>query len=123
MGALFTFVATVFAQAPAENQGPDKMMMEKKEMKRKMMSFSGEVTNMDMAGEMMTAKGEKGDMTFDLSGAKMKGEMKAGDKVRVKYIEKNGKMMASSVLMAGGTMMKKKEMEKGMQMEQPAPAK
>jgi microtubule-associated protein 1 len=108
------FAVTLFAQAPAEKAAPEKMMMEKKEMNPKMMSFSGEVTNMDMASKMMTVKGKKGDMTFDVSRAKTKGEMKAGDRVTVKYTEKDGKMMASSVMMAGGKKMKKKEMEKGM---------
>ncbi|MGD0237848.1 MAG: hypothetical protein ABSC55_25365 [Syntrophorhabdales bacterium] len=52
---------------------------------------------MDMKAKMMTVKGKKGDVTFDVSGAKMKGEMKAGDKVHVKYMEKEGKMMATSL--------------------------
>jgi Cu/Ag efflux protein CusF len=95
------FISTVFAQAPSE----------KKEMKAKAMSFSGEVTNMDMAAKMMTVKGKDKDMTFDVSGAKIMGEMKAGDKVSVKYMEKDGKMMASSVKMAGGKKMEKKEMK------------
>ena len=65
--------------------------------KSKGMKFTGEVTNMDMAGQMMTVKGKKGDMTFDVSSAKMKGQVKAGDMVTVKYMEKDGTMMASSV--------------------------
>jgi hypothetical protein len=117
------FVTTVFAQAPAEKPAPEKMMMEKKEMKSKMMSFSGEVTNMDMMAKMMTVKGKKGEMTFDMTGAKMKGEMKAGDKVTVKYMEKEGKMMASSAMMAGGKKMEMKDMKHEMKMEQPAPMK
>jgi hypothetical protein len=116
------FVTAVFAQAPAEKPAPEKMM-EKKEMKPKMMSFSGEVTNMDMMAKMMTVKGKKGEMTFDMTGAKMKGEMKAGDKVTVKYMEKEGKMMASSVMMAGGKKMEMKDMKHDMKMEQPAPMK
>ena len=118
------FVTAVFAQTPAEKPAPEKMMMEKKEMKApKMMSFSGEVTNMDMMAKMMTVKGKKGEMTFDMTGAKMKGEMKAGDKVTVKYMEKEGKMMASSVMMAGGKKMEMKDMKHDMKMEQPAPMK
>ena len=118
------FVTAVFAQTPAEKPAPEKMMMEKKEMKTpKMMSFSGEVTNMDMMAKMMTVKGKKGEMTFDMTGAKMKGEMKAGDKVTVKYMEKEGKMMASSAMMAGGKKMEMKDMKHDMKMEQPAPMK
>jgi hypothetical protein len=52
---------------------------------------------MDMATKMMSVKGKKADMTFDVSNAKMKGEPTAGDKVEVKYMEKDGKMMASKV--------------------------
>ena len=69
--------------------------------------FTGEVRKMDMAAKMMTVKGKMGDMTFDVSGAKMKDEAKAGDKVTVKYTEKDGKMNASSVTM-GGTKTTKK---------------
>ena len=67
--------------------------------KHKVMEFKGEVTNMDMAAKMMTVKGKKGDMDFDISSAKIKREPMAGDKVSVKYMEKDGKMMASSVKM------------------------
>ena len=47
----------------------------------------------------MIVKGKKGDMTFDVSGAKMKEKVKAGSNVTVRYMEKDGKMMASSVTM------------------------
>ena len=110
------FVTTVFAQAPAGT--PEKKTTtttttpEKKETattttKSKAMIFTGEVTNMDTAAKMMTVKGKKGDMTFDVSGVKMKGEAKAGDKVTVKYMEKEGKMIASSVTMGGAKTTKK----------------
>lgn len=102
------FVATVFAQAgtPEKKETtttttatPEKKETTTKVTKSKAMMFQGEVTNMDTAAKMMTVKGKKGDMTFDVSGAKMKGEVKAGDKVNVKYTEKDGKMMASAVKM------------------------
>jgi hypothetical protein len=70
------------------------------------MMFKGEVANVDMAAKMMTVKGKKGDMDFDISSAKMKREPMAGDKVRVKYMEKDGKMMASSVHMGKAKKMK-----------------
>jgi hypothetical protein len=62
----------------------------------KAMTFKGEVTKLE--ANMLTVKGEKGDMTFNVAGAKM-GEYKAmqGDKVVVKYVEKDGKMMATAV--------------------------
>jgi len=61
------------------------------------MKFEGKVTNMDTAAKTMTVKGKKRDMTFHVSNAKMKGDAKAGDKVTVKYTEKDGKMVASWV--------------------------
>ena len=76
---------------------PEKKETVTKTTRTKAMMFAGKVTNMDMAEKMMTVKGKKGEMTFDVSGAKMKGEAKAGDMVTVKYMEKDGKMMASSV--------------------------
>jgi hypothetical protein len=101
------FVTTVFAQMSEKKETTTTTTTtpEKKKVttttttKSKGMKFTGEVTNMDMAAKMMTVKGKKGEMTFDVSGAKMMGEAKAGDMVTVKYREKGGKMMASSVTM------------------------
>ena len=58
----------------------------------------GEVTAMDMAAKTLTVKGKKAEMTFDVTDAKMKAEPKVGDKVMVKYTEKDGKMVAKSVV-------------------------
>ena len=96
------FMTTVFAQTTEKKVTTTTTTPEKKETitkttRTKDMMFTGKVTNMDMAAKMMTVKGKKGDMTFDVSSAKMKGEAKAGDMVTVKYREKDGKMMASSV--------------------------
>ncbi|MBP1734518.1 MAG: hypothetical protein H6Q53_805 [Deltaproteobacteria bacterium] len=78
---------------------PEKKVTTTTTTKTKAMTFTGKVTNMDTAAKMMAAKGKKGDMTFDVSSAAMKVEPKAGDMVTVKYMEKDGKMMASSVTM------------------------
>jgi|WetSurMetagenome_2_1015567.scaffolds.fasta_scaffold75561_3 hypothetical protein len=110
------FVATVFAQTSEKTETtttttpekqkettttttttPGKKVTTTTTTKTKAMMFTGKVTNMDSAEKMMTAKGKKGDMTFDVSSATMKVEPKAGDMVTVKYMEKDGKMMASSV--------------------------
>jgi hypothetical protein len=96
------FMTTVFAQTTEKKVTTTTTTPEKKETitkttRTKDMMFTGKVTNMDMAEKMMTVKGRKGEMTFDVSSAKMKGEAKAGDMVTVKYREKDGKMMASSV--------------------------
>ena len=100
------FVTTVFAQTSETKEttttttntpGKKETTTTTTTTKHKGMMFKGEVANVDMAAKMMTVKGKKGDMTFDVSSAKMKGEAKAGDMVTVKYMEKDGKMMASWV--------------------------
>ena len=122
------FVTVVFAQAPAgtpekktttttttpekketttTTATPEKKETTTKTTKSKAMMFTGEVTNVDTAAKMMTVKSTKGDMTFDVSSVKMKGEAKAGDKVTVKYTEKDGKMMASAVTMGKAKTTKK----------------
>jgi hypothetical protein len=112
------FVTVAFAQAPAgtpekktttttTTTTPEKKETTTKTTKSKALMFTGEVTKMDTAAKMMTVKGKKGDMTFDVSSAKMKDEAKAGDKVTVKYTEKDGKMNASSVTMGGAKTTKK----------------
>ena len=116
------FVTVVFAQAPAgtsekkttttttthEKTTTTTTTPEKKETttttettksKGKRHEYRGEVVSMDAATKTLVVKGKKGDMTFDVSSAKMKGEAKAGDKVMVKYAEKDGKMVASWVTM------------------------
>ena len=122
------FVTVVFAQAPAgtpekktttttttpekketttTTATPEKKETTTKTTKSKAMMFTGKVTNMDTATKMMTVKGKKGDMTFDVSSAEMKDEAKAGDKVTVKYTEKDGKMVASAVTMGRAKTTKK----------------
>ena len=95
------FVANVFAQTPEKKETTTTTTTTTKV--NKTMTFTGEVTNMDTEAKMMNAKNQKGDMTFDVSAAKMKVEPKAGDKVTVKYMEKDGKMMASSVTVSKAT--------------------
>jgi hypothetical protein len=106
-------MTTVFAQTTEKKQTtttttttPEKKETITKTTRTKHMMFTGKVANMDMAEKMMTVKGKKGEMTFDVSGAKMKGEAKAGDMVTVKYREKGGKMMASSVTQGKASKMK-----------------
>ena len=112
------FVATVFAQAPAgtteKKETTTTTTPEKKETttttttKSTAMKFHGKVTNMDTAAKMMTVKGKKGEKTFDVSNTTIKGDVKEGNKVFVKYTEKDGKMMASVVKMSKGKKMKTK---------------
>lgn len=81
------FVSTVFA---ADKKAP------------KAMTFKGAIASVDAKANMIVVKGDKKEMTFDVAGAKWDGykamdEVKAGDKVLVKYTEKEGKMMATMV--------------------------
>jgi hypothetical protein len=65
--------------------------------KAKTPQYTGEVTAMDAAAKTLTIKGKTDEKTFDVANVKMKKEPKAGDKVTVKYVEKDGKMVAKSV--------------------------
>ena len=89
------FVTTVFAQAPAKTAPA----AEKAPAVHKM---AGEVLAVDAAAKMLTVKGPKGEVKFNVAGAKWAGykamdEVKAGDKVSVQYVEKGGKMVATHI--------------------------
>lgn len=137
------FVTAVFAQAPAKPAekpaaaapekapapapekkapAPEKKAAapaEKKADKPKVHQYTGEVVKMD-AGKMIVLKGKQGEKSFDLApSAKMKGEPKEGDKVVVKYTEKDGKMVASSVTKSAA---EKKPAEKKPAEKKPAEA-
>jgi microtubule-associated protein 1 len=127
------FVTSVFAQSAtdkatkaatdtAQEKAKAAPAPEKKAApKGKVQQYRGEVTGMDTAAKTLTVKGKKGDMTFDVTDAKMKAEPKAGDKVMVKYMEKDGKMVAKSVSMKGVKKAGKKEAKPAA--PAPAPAK
>jgi len=110
------FVTVTFAQAPAgtvekkattttTTTTPEKKetvtKTETTKTKAKKHEYKGEVVSMDAAAKTLVVKGKKGEMTFDVANAKMKGEAKAGDKAMVKYVEKDGKMIASFVAVKG----------------------
>ncbi len=109
-----SLVVTVFAQTTTEKapkaatdtskeKAAPAPAPEKKAVKEKSKKFAGEVTAVDMAAKTLTVKGKKADMTFDVTNAKMKVEPKAGDKVFVKYTEKDGKMVAKLVAAKKGS--------------------
>jgi hyperosmotically inducible protein len=82
------FVTTVMAQDKPKGKG-----------------WVGEVVSVDTAAKKVVAKNKKGEMTFDVSAAKFAKnvvfeDLKAGDKIAVKYETKDGKNMATSVAMA-----------------------
>ncbi|MDW8002064.1 MAG: hypothetical protein RMJ39_05275 [Deltaproteobacteria bacterium] len=97
----FAFALGVFAQAekakaPEKPAPPEKPAAEKVE-KPKARQFTGEVVRVDAT--TLVVKKDKEEKTFDVSGVKgfKPEDFKAGDKVVVKYTEKEGKLVASSV--------------------------
>jgi hypothetical protein len=94
-----SLVTTVFAQGPTDTAGTTQKSVAKKATapKAKTPKYTGEVTAMDAAAKTLTVKGKADEKTFDVANIKMKKEPKAGDKVTVKYAEKDGKMVAKSV--------------------------
>ncbi|HEY3276179.1 MAG TPA: hypothetical protein VGJ94_06130 [Syntrophorhabdaceae bacterium] len=65
-------------------------------------TVSGEVVSVDPASNTAVVKADQGDMTFAMASTKWKNyksmeEMKPGDKVKITYTEKDGKMMATWV--------------------------
>jgi Na+-transporting methylmalonyl-CoA/oxaloacetate decarboxylase gamma subunit len=139
------FVTTVFAQAekkaaapapaaaPDKAPAPDKAKAEKKApaaAKAKVHQFTGEVTASDAAAKTITVKktvkGKDEEKTFDVAGLKDL-DIKAGDKVTVKYTEADGKNVAKSVKKAAAKKAapkaEKKEAPKAEPKPAPAPAK
>jgi len=128
------FVTTVFAQTttdkaatkaaaekaakPAAEKAAVKAA-EKKEATPKTHQFTGEVTAIDTAAKTLNVKKGKDEKTFDMANATMKAEPKAGDKVLVKYTEKDGKNVASSVAVVKKAAVKKDAVKKD---EKPAAA-
>jgi microtubule-associated protein 1 len=101
LGVVLT-TSPIFAQAPAEKgaqQPPAKEKVVKKEVKKEeIKSITGEVTAVDTAGKTLTVKSEKEKKEIQISATEkqLKGINK-GDKVVVKYVEKEGKLIAKSI--------------------------
>ncbi len=85
---------------------------EKREAKPKTHQFTGDVAVVDMTAKTLSAKKQKEEKAFDIANVKMKAEPKVGDKVLVKYIEKDGKNIASSVTVTKKAPAKKEEVKK-----------
>jgi ribosomal protein S1 len=72
---------------------------EKKEQRVTPRQLTGEVTSVDPKGGTLTVKAKTGEKSFTAE-EKAKGaleKIKVGDRVRVRYVEKEGKLMARSV--------------------------
>jgi len=103
------FAGLSFAQAtpatPAKPATPPEKMAPKKEEKAKTTGVTGEVVSVDAKAGTLTVKAKDKEMSFtaETKGAKKQLEkVKAGDRVRVSYTEKDGKRIARSVTMAKG---------------------
>ncbi|OPY78355.1 MAG: hypothetical protein A4E65_02227 [Syntrophorhabdus sp. PtaU1.Bin153] len=74
--------------------------------------FKGTVVSFDAAAKTLVVKGKKGEKTFDVSMAKkMPKGLKAGDKVSLNYVEKDGKLIAGNIDKAGAKLPKKGKQE------------
>jgi Cu/Ag efflux protein CusF len=94
----------------------------------KVHSVTGEVTAVDAAAKTVTLKAKKGEVVISVvektsikEGKEKKSlaDVKAGDKVTVKYTEADGKMTAKSIAIKGAMMKHEKKME---EKAAPAPA-
>jgi len=101
LGVVLT-TSPIFAQTPAEKGAQQPSVKEKvvkKEVKKEeIKSVTGEVVAVDTAGKTLTVKCEKEKKEIKISATEkqLKGINK-GDKVEVKYVEKEGKLVAESI--------------------------
>jgi hypothetical protein len=102
------------AKAPEKAPAPEKKAAEKPRTHQ----YTGEIVKLEV-GKMIVLKGKDGEKSFDLGKVKVK-DVKEGDKVVVKYTEKDGKMTASSVAKAKE---KKPAEKKPAEAAKPAPEK
>jgi len=92
-----TFAGVGFAQAtPATPATPAKKVV-KKEEKPRATRVLGEVISVDAKAGMLTVKVKDKEMSFAAETKGALGKVKVGDKVRVSYGEKEGKLIARSI--------------------------
>lgn len=122
------FVTTVFAQEKkdvnpaAAAPAPEKAKVGVKKEAPKAQGFKGEFVSADEKAKTVTAKDEKGEMTFDVAKIKKMAKFAAGDKMVVKYTEKDGKNVASSVKKTPAEKKEKAKKETAPQKEEKAAA-
>ncbi|MEN2985505.1 MAG: hypothetical protein ABDH16_02425 [Thermodesulfovibrionaceae bacterium] len=107
-------VSVAFAQQPgAKPAEPPKAAEPAKaeKAKEKVKSITGEVTAIDTAGKTITVKSKKQELTIGVTPEQIK-DIKVGDKVVVKYVEKEGKLVAKSVKKIAPEAEKKGEVKK-----------
>jgi len=120
------FMTTAFAQekkvepkkdAPAAAPAPAPAKAEAKKEAPKVEEFKGVFVSADAKAKTLVAKDDKAEVTFNVNKI---AKFAAGDKIVVKYTEKDGKKVASSVKKAPAE--KKVETKKDAPAAAPAPA-
>jgi Cu/Ag efflux protein CusF len=115
------FVFAMSAVAFAAEKPAEPMKAEKKAEPAKVKQVTGEVTAVDAAANSVTVKGKKAEMTISAD-EKMLKDIKVGDKVTVKYTEKDGKNVAKSVKKAAAKAAPAPKAEKKAEPAMPAEA-
>jgi Cu/Ag efflux protein CusF len=105
----FAAAEKAMEKTPAAPAG-DRTAPAVKKAPAKVKQVTGEVTAVDMKDSMVTVKGKKGDVVVMVNEKtkimmekekKTLSDMKAGDKVTVKYSEMDGRNIAKSIAMKG----------------------
>ncbi len=99
-------VSTTFAQVskpmetkPAEPPKKTAPAKPAEVAKEKVKVITGEVTAVDPVGKTIKVKGKKEELTIGVTEKQIK-DIKEGDKVTVKYVEKDGSLVAKSIVKA-----------------------
>jgi Cu/Ag efflux protein CusF len=105
LSLIFVFAVTSISFAAETKDAAAAPAVEQKEA-AKPVQVTGEITAIDAAAKTFTVKGRKGEVAFSANDktkvkagkeAKTLADLKAGDKVTVKYTKADGKNMAKSV--------------------------
>jgi hypothetical protein len=102
---IVAFSTAGFAQMQNATAGKTEAVGKKMESPEKAMSYTGKVLSINEVDHMLVVKGKEGDRTFDISGVSVD-TIKTGQNISVKYTEKSGKMIATSVSVGEKTAMK-----------------
>jgi microtubule-associated protein 1 len=117
MALVFALTITAaFAEQPAAKPAEPAKKAEKP-AKEKVKQITGEVTAIDTVGKTITVKSKKQELTIAVTDEQIK-DVKAGDKLVVKYTEKDGKATAKSVKKVAAKAEKKGEAKKEVKKEE-----
>jgi hypothetical protein len=117
MALVFALTVTAaFAEQPAAKPAEPAKKAEKP-AKEKVKQITGEVTAIDTVGKTITVKSKKQELTIAVTDEQIK-DVKAGDKLVVKYTEKDGKATAKSVKKVAAKAEKKGEAKKEVKKEE-----